>query len=578
MIDTGGNKKTDDHPVAETAWPARGGGGAARRRDKKEKMGRAGVVLMACVLTLLLLVLLFGGRGGAPAVWQNAAKLTAMCEGSANAPPRPGATGADELFGGLLAAGSDRRTCRSRYESPQYYKHSPYTASPHLLQKLRQYEARHKKCGPGTPEYAKSIASLRSGSSNTEAAECRYLVWLPYNGLGNRMLSLLSTFLYALLTDRVLLVRSTADFTDLFCEPFPDATWNLPPDFPVANMSRLGVQSDESYGNLLRRKKISNQPETAASQAVPPYVYAHLAHGLRITDQLFYCNDDQIVLAKVTWLLLQNDLYYVPLLYGIAEFEDELRRMIPARESVSHFLARYLFHPSNSVWGMVTRYHHSYLAHAEERIGVQVRMFPFATIPADDMYKQIMACSRQEGILPEIDDELMEPGNATGAVFVDDDKEGTTSSNKAVLVVSLHADYYERIKRTYYEHAAKGGGSVGVFQPSHEERQQRGQRSHNQKALAEIYLLSFSDVLLTTGMSTFGYMSSSLAGLRPTMLMVANDQKVPETPCVRDASMEPCCHLMNFNVKCRGKAVDKEELARHVKVCEDLPRGIKLVD
>jgi len=73
-------------------------------------------------------------------------------------------------------------------------------------------------------------------------------------------------------------------------------------------------------------------------------------------------------------------------------------------------------------------------------------------------------------------------------------------------------------------------------------------------------------------------MSSSLAGLWPTMLMVANDQKVPETPCVRDASMEPCCHLMNFNVKCRGKAVDKEELARHVKVCEDLPRGIKLVD
>jgi xyloglucan fucosyltransferase len=146
------------------------------------------------------------------------------------------------------------------------------------------------------------------------------------------------------------------------------------------------------------------------------------------------------------------------------------------------------------------------------------------------------------------------------------------------LVVSLHADYYERIRWTYYEHAAKGGGRVGVFQPSHEERQTMGQRSHNQKALAEIYLLSFSDVLLTTGMSTFGYMSSSLAGLRSTMLMVANGHKVPETPCVRAVSMEPCSHLMNFNVKCKGKTVDKEDLARHVKVCEDLPSGIKLVD
>ncbi|CAM0913840.1 unnamed protein product [Alopecurus aequalis] len=544
----GGNKKTDDRPVAEAVWPARSTGvGGARRRDKKERMGRASVVLVLCLMTLLLLVLLFGG---APAVWQNAAKLTAMCGGSANVPrPRPSsATGADELFGGLLAPGSDRRTCRSRSEAPGYYKHSPYPASPHLLQKLRDYEARHKKCGPGTPQYAKSIDNLRSGSSNTEAAECRYLVWLPYNGLGNRMLSLLSTFLYALLTDRVLLVRSTDDFTDLFCEPFPDTTWNLPPDFPVANMSQLGVQSEESYGNLLRVGRISNQPDKAASQPVPPYVYAHLAHGLRITDQLFYCNDDQIALAKVTWLLLQNDLYFAPLLYDIAEFEDELRMMFPAKESVSHFLARYLFRPSNSVWGMVTRYYHSYLAHAEERIGVQVRMFPFATIPPNDMYKQIMACSRQEGILPEIDEEP-EPGNTTSN-HVDD---GAVSS-KAILVVSLHADYYERFRSTYYEHAAKGGGMVGVFQPSHEGRQERGQRSHNQKALAEIYLLSFSDVLLTTGMSTFGYMSSSLAGLRSTMLGVAYDQK------------------------CRGKTVDKEELARHIKVCEDLPRGIKVVD
>jgi xyloglucan fucosyltransferase len=77
------------------------------------------------------------------------------------------------------------------------------------------------------------------------------------------MLSLLSTFLYALLTDRVLLVRNTDDFTDLFCEPFPDTTWSLPPDFPVANMSQLGVQSDDSYGNLLRHGRISNHLDRA---------------------------------------------------------------------------------------------------------------------------------------------------------------------------------------------------------------------------------------------------------------------------------------------------------------------------
>lgn len=571
-----GKKKKLGDPATE-AWAARAGGVPGMRREE-ERLGRAGVLLIVCLMTLPFLVFFFSGRTGAPAVWQSAAKLTAVGGGLPNQLSRSSATGASnaaaELFGGLLAPGSDRHACQSRHQSARYYKHSPYAPSPHLLRKLRDHEARHKKCAPGTPLYAKSTAQLRSGgrSSSTEAMECQYLVWLPYNGLGNRMLSLLSAFLYALLTDRVLLVRSTDDFAGLFCDPFPDAaaTWLLPPDFPVpdANISRLGVYSDESYGNLLGSKKISNDPSKAT--LMPSYVYLHLAHDLRHTDRLFYCNDDQLVLAKVNWLLLQSDFYFVPALYDMAVFEDELRRLFPAKESVSHLLGRYLFHPSNSVWGMVKRYYHSYLAQAEERIGVQIRMFSWASIPVDDMYKQIMACSRQERILPEIEGDEM--GNTTDTNnIVGNDK------SKAILIASLHADYYERIKSAYYEHAAKGEGRVGVFQPSHEERQTEGQRSHNEKALAEIYLLSFSEVLITTGMSTFGYMSSSLAGLRPAMLLTANDHKVPETPCERAVSMEPCFH-MTPGVKCQGKAVDKEALSRHVKACEDLPNGIKLFD
>ncbi|KAM3207793.1 hypothetical protein ACQJBY_062829 [Aegilops geniculata] len=565
MMDRGGSKMAEGHPVADAAWPARGAGAAWRSHG----MGRAGVLLIMCLFTLPFMALLFGGRAGALAVWQNAAKLTAMGGGLLNV-SRQSAASADELFGGLLSPGSDRHACLSRYQSPHYYKHSPYAPSPHLLRKLRDYEARHSRCGPGTPLYAKSVDHLRSGSSrSTEDAECNYIVWIPYNGLGNRMLSLLSTFLYALLTDRVLLVHSTDDFTGLFCEPFPgaDATWVLPPDFPIAGMSWLGVGSNQSYGNLLDAKKIANDPAKATAQSVPPYVYLHLAHDLRRSDRLFYCNDDQLVLAKVNWLLVQNDFYFVPALYELAEFEGELRRLFPAKESVAHLLGRYLFHPSNSVWGMITRYYHTYMAQAEERIGVQIRMFSWATIPADDMYSQIMACSRQEHILPDVVD-----GDAAASSSSHDG----SSKPKAILIASLQADYYDRIKSTYYEHAAKGGGMVGVFQPSHEERQIMGQRPHNQKALAEIYLLSFSDVLLTTGASTFGYMSSSLAGLRPTMLMVPEDGKVPEPPCVRAVSMEPCFHMMP-DVECRGKAVNKEELSRHVKECEDVGKGIKWI-
>lgn len=329
------------------------------------------------------------------------------------------------------------------------------------------------------------------------------------------------------------------------------------------------MHSDQSYGNLLGKKKIANDPAKATVLSMPPYVFLYLVHDLQYTDELFYCNDDQLVLAKVNWLLLQSDLYFVPSLYSIAEFQDELQWLFPAKESVSHLLGRYLFHPTNSVWGMVTRYYHSYLAQAKERIGIQIRMFSWASIPVDDMYKQILACTRQEHILPDIDGDEADTSTTSAT--------DAAAGSKAILIASLHADYYERIKSTYYEHAAKGGGRVGVFQPSHEERQTMGQRSHNQKALAEIYLLSFSDVLLTTGKSTFGYMSSSLAALRSTMLMTANGHKVPETPCVRALSMEPCFHKPP-RVKCQGKAVNNEELSRHVKSCEDLGQGTKLFD
>ena len=69
MMHRGGSKMAEGRPVADAAW----------RRDG---MGRAGVLLIVCLFTLPFMALLFGGRAGALAVWQNAAKLTAMGGGT----------------------------------------------------------------------------------------------------------------------------------------------------------------------------------------------------------------------------------------------------------------------------------------------------------------------------------------------------------------------------------------------------------------------------------------------------------------------------------------------------------------
>ena len=77
------------------------------------------------------------------------------------------------------------------------------------------------------------MEQLRSGAQFTESSECKYVLWISFSGLGNRILTLASAFLYALLTNRVLVVDPGTDMVDLFCEPFPDSSWFLPSHFPL---------------------------------------------------------------------------------------------------------------------------------------------------------------------------------------------------------------------------------------------------------------------------------------------------------------------------------------------------------
>ena len=135
--------------------------------------------------------------------------------------PDPG----DRLLGGLLSSDFDDRSCLSRYRASRYRRASLHALSPHLVAALRRYESLHRLCGPGTLAYARAIERLRAppnaSSSGDDATDpsCRYLVWTPNAGLGNRILSITAGFLYALLTDRVLLLDdgSRGDLDDLFC-------------------------------------------------------------------------------------------------------------------------------------------------------------------------------------------------------------------------------------------------------------------------------------------------------------------------------------------------------------------------
>uniref|UniRef100_A0A8I6YF29 Fucosyltransferase n=1 Tax=Hordeum vulgare subsp. vulgare TaxID=112509 RepID=A0A8I6YF29_HORVV len=532
-----------------------------------------GLLVALCFFSLPLFLALSRSRPKLSDVWHLGITVTARHENAAAVQPEPPEAppaSRDRLLGGLLSPDVSESSCLSRYASSLHRRASRHSPSPYLASRLRKYEALHRKCGPGTLFYKKSLMQLPSAHS-MGLVECRYLVWAaPTSGhIGDRVLSIASAFLYALLTRRVLLLQLADDMAGLFCEPFPGATWELPAGgFLPEHVEGLRRGSDRSYGNFIRaakkdRSDDDGDPAGVRAETLPSYAYVHLEHDYRQPEQLFFCDEDQTVLGKVNWLILRSNLYFAPGLFLVPQFEEELRWMLPESDTVFHHIGRYLFHPSNEVWELITRYYTSSMASFGETIGLQITTFAWNPVPFEEYFKQVTACTSQEKILPEVD--------TASAVLHEATAEAATS--KAVLVSSEHPEYADKLKSMYHEHATVTGDTVSVLQPGG-----AGNHSHNQKAVVEMFLQSYCDVSVVSGWSTVGYVGHGLAGVKPWLLLAPRNKTAANPPCVQATSMEPCFHAPP-SYDCRAnKKGDLGAVLRHVRHCEDVDDGLKLFD
>ncbi|VAI49737.1 unnamed protein product [Triticum turgidum subsp. durum] len=544
-----------------------------RKKNKRRQPGAGerrcrpvvNLLLVAFVVAVLLAVVLLVDGGRAPAVWIAAAGAQ-LRRGSGHAWLPYARNAPDKLLGGLLADGVDEKTCRSRHESSAYRRSTPRRPSPHLVSRLRRHEELQRRCGPGSDAYGRAVQQLSAGRSAVDA-ECKYVVSVCNRGLGNRILAAASAFLYALLTDRVLLVDRGNGMGELFCEPFPGATWLLPPDFPVAGLANITVDAAETYGNMLKNKVLTTDSTHSTPMQVPALAYAYLEHDYGDGDKRFFCDDDQRLMSNIQWLVARMDTYSVPGLFQVPSFAEELAALFPERDAVFHHLGRYLFHPADHVWGLVSRYYRAYLARAEQLVGIQLRVFDSEQGKSPHILRQITSCVWKEKLLPEL--------LAAGEPAVTPAPGGVS---RTVLIASLRPWFYERIKSMYWEQPTASGEDVGVHQPSHEEYQQFGRRSHDTKAWAEMYLLSLCDVLVTSGWSTFGYVAQGLAGVTPwVMYRPLNVSETPDPPCARDVSMEPCFHTPPmYDCKLKHTA-DTARSVPHLRRCQDVRWGLKLV-
>ncbi|KAJ4833494.1 hypothetical protein Tsubulata_006665 [Turnera subulata] len=462
-----------------------------------------------------------------------------------------------KYLNGLLAPGFDEGSCLSRYMSFLYRKSSPHKPSSYLLSKLRKYENLHEHCGPFTKSYNRSVKELQSNLIG-KSRSCKYIVWIGSNGMGNRIISMASAFLYALLTNRVLLVDHRADMTDLFCEPFPNASWLLPVDFPLRkHFHRFKARRAYSSGSMRRENVINSSKELP-----PSFVFLSPPHLDCNLDQLFLCDQNQALLQKVPWLILSSDQYFSPSFFLVQSFKQEVSKLFPEKDTVFHNLGRYLFHPSNDVWRLVTKFYDAHLAKVDERIGLQVRVFSSKNTPYQLVMDQILACTQKTKLLPDLDTKKSPSSHSRKQI------------SKAVLIASLTSRFYENISSMYFETPTVTGEVIRVYQPSHEEYQHKGDSMHNMKAWAEMYLLSLSDVLVTSAGSTFGYVAQGLGGLKPWILIKPQNRQIPDPPCQKDISMEPCFHYPPSYFCDAKEKVDSGSLAPYVRHCEDRKRGL----
>ncbi|CAN8272244.1 unnamed protein product [Cochlearia groenlandica] len=472
----------------------------------------------------------------------------------------------DRLIGGLLSSDFDEGSCLSRYlKTSLYRKPSPYKPSEYLISKLRSYEMLHKHCGPSTKAYKEATRNLDHNDENftrKSFGECRYIVWVAGYGLGNQILTLASVFLYALLTDRIILIDQTKDIKDLLCEPFPGTSWLLPLNFPLMKyIDGYNKEYSRCYGTMVTNHTIN-------STTIPPHLYLHNIHDSRDEDKLFICEKDQSLVNKVPWLIIKANVYFVPSLWFNPTLQLELMKLFPQKQTVFHHLARYLFHPTNQVWGMVTRYYHAHLSRPEERLGIQIRVFNTDAGYFQHVMDQVIECTQKENLLPEL-------ATQEDSIF----NISHTPKLKSVIVASLFPEYSDNLKNMFWERPSSTGEVIDVNQQSGERVQQTDTKLHDQKALAEIYLLSLTDNIVTSARSTFGYVAYSLGGLKPWLLYQPTGLVTPNPPCVRSKSLEPC-YLTPPSHGCEGDwEKNSGKILPFLRHCEDIMYGgLKLYD
>ncbi|KAL2642115.1 hypothetical protein R1flu_009702 [Riccia fluitans] len=470
-------------------------------------------------------------------------------------------------------------SCLSRTQQMNYRPASQSISNSASWEKaFRDYKKFHNQCSQGrnwTLQFLEDATeSNHSRDSHHSASSCGVLVYVEGSaGMGNRLLSLVSAFLYSLLTNRVFLLDSRGHLPELLCEPFSDSSWLLSSNFPFKALDEATTLGE------------FDQAAALAGDFSAQVVKLQLDHDQTISDQRFFCAETRKALELVPWLVWTSNQYYGPRFFTFPELWEPLTALFPNVSLTFTHLSRSLLLPSNSVWDKVTRMYSSYLTHVDQLLGVQIRRHSVDDRGRYDeaAFHRILHCLTGRKFLPNV-------GLSNGSMRQESQTPGRYSPprvNYAVLVTSLQIKFFEELRDLYTNVATVDRSLVRVHMVSHE-----GVEWHSfdqdQKAFIEMWLLSLSDRIVTSSMSTFGYIAQGLGALRPLVVDLRGEiseqtSASMESVCYFGQSIEPCNHH-TFYPTGSNCAVNQTTLSdihlawirSNLLPCQDAPAGLQL--
>ncbi|BBN01280.1 xyloglucan fucosyltransferase [Marchantia polymorpha subsp. ruderalis] len=446
-----------------------------------------------------------------------------------------------------------KNPCRSRaelkllYAQRKHMKDVPDNEQWKVV--VAEYAELHRAC-------TTRIGDLQAyfKAQNSSVAGCRFIVAETHFGLGNKVYQLSSVFMYAVLSQRVMLVPESTSVPAVVCQPFAGSSWTMKERF-VEEVRKRRKPSLTFYDDV----------DLAVNGTRDLATFASAMSNKWGPEPRFWCDTEQRFLTRVPWLTIDGCLLFLHKLYAVDMFRPALEALFPDRIVLTRIL-RTLMLPADPVWERILHVNEVYLQNAAKQVGIQVRFLSGEKeyeAKNELINERITRCLWENKILPEVCPARGDPGfgdpkfAACAAKLTREDHQRPRIVK--VLIASLFLGLHDSLNEIYLRHEITTTKEVvGIIQLTHEKIQGTGVEVDSQ-AFVEIISLSMSDVLVVTPQSTFGGLAQAYGGLVPWFIEFAKKKGEPDQ-CERGMGIEPCYLGANIHYDCKYDAPGTQDI------------------